>query len=93
MDEERRKSPIRLDPELETIIRETHLLLTDVNVGLCTRTKALEKTVNGNGSPGLAETVRAIQYSSDKRAAFVSGGITLAVIPVWEYIKFKMEWK
>lgn len=33
-------------------------LLEDENIGLCPRLRNLEKTINGNGKPGLAEAVR-----------------------------------
>lgn len=33
-------------------------LLEDENIGLCCRMRSLEKTINGNGKPGLAECVR-----------------------------------
>jgi len=34
-------------------------LLEDTEVGLCQRMRKMEKTVYGNGEPGLAECVRA----------------------------------
>jgi len=68
------------------------LLLEDENVGLCGRVKCLEKTVNGNGKPGIAEQVRTLQNENSKHAAAVAGGITMLALPVWEYIKHRMGW-
>lgn len=34
------------------------MLLEDENIGLCSRMRKMEVTVNGNGKPGLAEQIR-----------------------------------
>mgnify|MGYP001578375019 CR=1 FL=1 len=77
---------------MEEKIDRILLLLEDENVGLCSRVKCLERTVNGNGKPGIAEQVRGLQNENSKRSAAVAGGISLIVLPVWEYIKHKMGW-
>jgi hypothetical protein len=94
---ERRINPMKLDPDLERMIRETHaanseviLLLKDKDIGLCSRVKGLEKTVNGNGSPGLAEQVRNIQSSNAKVATVVAGSFTVLLHIVFEWMKKKM---
>lgn len=73
---------------MEDKIDRILLLLEDENVGLCSRVKCLEKTINGNGKPGLAEQVRDVY----KYAAIISGGIAAVAIPVWDFIKHKVGW-
>lgn len=56
-------------------------LLDDPNIGICSRLRTLEKTVNGNGKPGLAEQVRV----SSRNWAIFCGVITLAMPIVFKY--------
>jgi len=90
---DRRKAPVRLDPELEFMIKETHLLLTNKDVGVCSRVRALEHTVNGNGKPGIAETVRELRRTNARSAAFVSGGVSFALAAAIAWLEHKLGGK
>ena len=90
---ERRANTMRLDPEHATMLKEVHLLLTDEHVGVCTRMRNLEKTVNGNGKPGLAEQVRTLESRNMKHSAAIATAVTFAGAGLWEYFKFKLGWK
>lgn len=56
-------------------------LLEDDNIGLCGRMKKLEKTINGNGEPGLAEQVRV----NNRNWALVVFIITIGTPIVFKY--------
>lgn len=87
------KIPVRLDPELEFMIKETHLLLTDKDIGVCSRMKALEYTVNGNGKIGLAEIVRNLQRTNKRSAALVSGGVSFVFAAAIAWLEHKLGGK
>ena len=57
------------------------LLLEDENIGLCGRVKRLEKTVNGNGELGLAESVR----NNNRNWAGVVTIVTLVISIFFKY--------
>ena len=57
-------------------------LLEDENIGLCKRLRTLEKSVYGNGSPGLAEQIRINSRNWAIFVAIISIGIPL-VFKYW----------
>ncbi len=56
-------------------------LLEDPNIGICGRVKKLEKTINGNGEPGLAEAVR----TNSRNWAIFATIITLTMPLIFKY--------
>ena len=57
------------------------------------RLDALGKTINGNGSMGLAEQVRNLESRNAKQSAAIATGVSFLVIPIWEYVKIKLNIK
>ena len=60
---------------------EILLLLKDENIGLCGRMRQIERTVNGNGKPGLAEAVRV----NSRNWGIFTTCLTISITLVFKY--------